>query len=335
MSTPANRQPPPIGYSTPARSVGIRALPAAVAASGLAMLGAFAWWWTHPGDPTRELRTRHRPLVTLERAHAPELGPGLERWSMIAADSDTVTGLWRAGAQANPSWVVVLLGGIGTDDRSALLVPDTLPIGVLAVSWPWKGPRQMNPHEFLLRVPAIRGALLETPAAIARGVEAARRACPDSRVALIGASLGVPPTVAALPLANVDALVLVDGAADLRRLLRSEVGTELGRGMAARALAPIAASLGARLLSPLEPAHHGSFARALPVLFVDAEEEERYPPECVTRLHATFPHAAHARHPGKHIRPEDKSQVAAVIVAVATWLDTLTVAALPSGVGLR
>src|SRR5207344_1836374 len=114
---------------------------------------------------------------------------------------------WQAGANAHPSWVVVLLGGIGTDDRSALLVPDSLPVGVLAVSWPWKGSRQMSPHEFLLRVPAIRVALLETPGAIARGVEAARRACPGARVALIGASLGVPPTVAALPLANADALV--------------------------------------------------------------------------------------------------------------------------------
>ena len=316
MRTPSSRQPPPLSA---------RSFPAAVAASGLAVLGALAWWWTHPGDPARELRDRHHPLVTLERVPAPGLGRGLERWSMIAADSDTVTGVWRVGAQANPSWVVVLLGGIGTDDRSALLVPDSLPIGVLAVSWPWKGPRQMKPQEFLLRVPAIRGALLETPGAIAHGVEAARRACPGARVALIGASLGVPPTVAALALANVDALVLVDGAADLRRLLRSEVGNELGRGMAARALAPIAASLGARLVSPLEPAHHGSFARALPVLFVDAEDEERYPPECVARLHATFPHAVHARHPGGHIRPENAAQVASVIARAASWLDTLSV----------
>jgi len=48
--------------------------------------------------------------------------------------------------------------------------------------------------------------------AIARGVDALRRANPDARVAIVGASLGVPPVVAALPLARPDALVLVDGA---------------------------------------------------------------------------------------------------------------------------
>jgi len=56
---------------------------------------------------------------------------------------------------------------------------------------------------------------------------------------------------------------------------------------------------------------------------VDAEEEERYPPECVRRLRATFPHATLARHPGRHIRPEDRRQVAAVIETAANWLGAL------------
>ncbi len=288
------------------------------------MFAALAWWWTHPPGPSREMLAHHRPLRVLERMPVHGLGQGLERWSMIAAGSDTVTGLWRSGARAHPEWVVVLLGGIGTDERAALLVPDSLPIGVLAVSWPWKGPRHMERHEFLARVPEIHDALLGTPGALARGVEAVRRAYPRARVALIGASLGVPPTVAALPLASVDALVLVDGAADLARLLRSEVSNELGRGSVASMLAPAAASLGARLTSSLEPSQYGSFARTLPVLLVDAEQEERYPPECIARLHATFPDAVRVTHPGGHIRPENGPQVAAVIASAASWLDSLT-----------
>jgi hypothetical protein len=286
------------------------------------MLVGLVWWWTHPPEPARDVLAHHHPLVALERLPLPELGSNFERWLMIAGP-DTVTGLWRAAARSQPEWVVVLLGGIGTDDRSALLVPDSVTVGVLAVSWPWKGPRRMDRHEFLANLPRMRGALLNTPGAIARGLEAVRRTCPGSRVALIGASLGVPPTVAALPLATPDALVLVDGAADLPRLLRSEVARELGGSVWGRALAPPAAALGARLLSSLEPGRFGAYVRETPVLLVDAAREERYPPACVTRLHATFPHAAHARHPGGHIRPTRNPDVVAAIETVASWLNTL------------
>lgn len=251
----------------------------------------------------------------------------------MIAGPDTVTGLWRASPRPRPEWVVVLLGGIGTDDRSALLVPDSLPVGVLAVSWPWRGPRRMDRHEFLASVPAMRTALLSTPGAIARGLEAVRQTCPGSRVSLIGASLGVPPTVAALPLAHPEALVLVDGAADLPRLLRSEISRELGRGPWAPVLAPPAAALGARLLSSLEPARYGAYARKTAVLLVDAVREERYPPACIARLHATFPHAAHARHPGGHIRPTRNPDVAATIAMVASWLDTLPTKSVPAPLG--
>jgi hypothetical protein len=330
---------------------------ATVAALVLAILVALVWWWTHPPDPAGELLAQHRPLVALERVPAPELGRGFERWRMIAAGRDTVTGLWRAAARRSgsrgvpvgataatsargvapmgtgapeppsaPEWVAVLLGGIGTDDRAALLVPDSLPVGVLAVSWPWKGPRRMGQLEFFASVPAFRSALLRTPGAVARGVAAVRRACPGSRVALIGASLGVPPTVAALPLARPEALALLDGAADLSRLLRSETSRALGGGPAGAALAPAAAALGARLLSSLEPARYGSSARGTPVLLVDAAREERYPRACVARLHATFPHAACATHPGGHMRPGNQREVASVVEAVWSWLDTLAVA---------
>jgi hypothetical protein len=289
----------------------------------LLLAGALAWWLTRPGDAVVELRAHHGPLVSLEREAVAGLGAGLERWALIGEGRDTVSALWRRGAHPEPEWVVVLLGGIGTDDRAALLVPAELPVGVLAVSWPWKGSRRMSQVEFLARTHELRAALLETPGAIARGVEAARRAHPRSRVALIGASLGVPPTVAALALAKPDALVLVDGAADLARLLRSEVRRQLGQNAAAGLAAGPAAALGGRLLSSLEPSRFGAQGRDVPVLLVDAAEEERYPRACVERLHATFPHATRATHPGHHIRPENEAQVASVIGQAVAWLESL------------
>jgi hypothetical protein len=290
------------------------------------LIAAGAWWWTHPSDPDAELRARMRPLERLEREAAPHLGRGVERWRMIAA-GDTVTALWKPGvrnADVAP-WVVVLLGGIGTDDRAALLMPDGLPIDVLAVSWPWTGSRHMNPGEFLASVPDLREAMLRTPAAIALGVEAARRTRPGARVGLVGASLGVPPTVATLALAPVDALVLIDGAADLGRLMRAETANALGGGPFARAVAAPAGALGARLLAPLEPARHGIAAVPPhpPVLIVDAEQERRFPPECVQRLHAAFPGATVVTHPGAHIRPQDRFTLIAIVGKVRPWLEAL------------
>ena len=180
----------------------------------------------------------------------------------------------------------------------------------------------MSGPTFVASVPAMRAALLRTPAALARGVEAVRRADPDSRVLLLGASLGAPPVAAAVSVTRPDALVLVDGAADLERLLRSETTRAVG-GIAGATLGPPAGALGARLVSSLEPARHGAAAKGIPVLLVDPERDERYPPERVTRLHATFPHASRRLHPGGHMHPDDRPQLTRIIDAIWQWLNQL------------
>lgn len=295
----------------------------------LVALGSIGWWWTHPPDPAADLGARGHALERVERVPAPELGVRVERWRMISAKPDTVTGLWRgpaprAAAEAGPeAWAVVMLGGIGTDDRATLLVPDSLPVGVLAVSWPWKGSRHMSHGEFLTRLPAIRAAMLATPAAMARGVAAVRDVAPGRRVALLGASLGAPPTIAALSLARPDALVIVDGVADLGRLLSSETARTLGGGPAARLVAPAAGALGARLVASLEPSRHAAEARGIPVLLLDARGEERLPPECVAALHAAFPAASRATHAGRHMRPEEHEEIQAIVEAAWSWLSAL------------
>jgi hypothetical protein len=84
----------------------------------LIALGSLGWWWTHPPDPAAELGAHSHPLARVERVPAPELGVRAERWRMISAAGDTVTGLWRgpalgAAADAEPhAWTVVMLGGI-------------------------------------------------------------------------------------------------------------------------------------------------------------------------------------------------------------------------------
>lgn len=283
--------------------------------------------------PTADTHAGPRTLARLERVPAPELGRGFERWRMVGSRGESVRGIWRAArsretetaaqehsAARADEWTVVILGGIGTDDRAALLVPDSLAVNVLAVSWPWTGPRQMKTWQFVANMPAIRGALLRTPAALAHGIDAVRRVRPGTRVALVGASLGVPPTVAALRQANVDALVLIDGAADLGRLLSAEAGRSLGDRRVAARFAQAFAPLVAWTVAPLEPSRRGPNERAIPTLIVDAEREERLPRACVAALHARFPHATLAKHPGAHMRPEDPVQMRSILGTVWAWL---------------
>ena len=315
-----------------------RRVPALLATLCVASIASASWIWLHPPDPIADLRAHAGRLVSLRRTPAAALGARVERWRMVASNGDTAVGLWRAArarpeqaAAASPgrapasarAWAVVILGGIGTDDRALLLVPDSLPVNVLAVAWPWNGARRMGWLEFIARVPIMRRALLRTPGTIALGVEAVRRECPACRVALLGASLGAPPTAVALSLERADAIVLVDGGADLDRLLRAEVSHATRGGIVGAIVGAAAGVLGARLLSSLEPARHLASARELPALLVDAEREERVPQACVERLRETFPQADRATHVGGHVRAENAQQIASLVEIVWGWLAAL------------
>ncbi|MFI5371564.1 MAG: hypothetical protein ACHQ52_08405, partial [Candidatus Eisenbacteria bacterium] len=97
----------------------------------------------------------------------------------------------------------------------------------------------------------------------------------------------------------------------------------LGGGKVAALLAPAAGALAARLVSSLEPERHGAEAHGIPTLVLDAASEERYPPVCVSRLHAAFPEAMRATHPGRHMRPEERGEILAIVDAAWAWLRDL------------
>ncbi len=303
----------------------------------IALVVMGAWWWTHPPDPTLSLLAHRGFTGAILREPAPELGERLERWRIVPTHGDTLRGLFRAASPeararaGSRPWAVVMLGGIGTGDRAALLLPESLAVDALAMDWPWRGERRMPWHAFLRRVPAMRHALMHSPAALAHGAEALRRERAPTRVALLGASLGSPIAVAALRLGPADALVLVDGMADLESLLESELRRTLPHGWLDAVLAPPLAVLGARWVHALEPSRHAEAAERVPTLLLDAEAEERYPGESVRALHRALPHAERRTHPGAHLRPENAAQVRAIIAQVDGWLAALPDTSAPSG----
>ncbi|HEY2953982.1 MAG TPA: hypothetical protein VGK89_01890 [Candidatus Eisenbacteria bacterium] len=291
------------------------------AGTSLLALGALAaggGWGAR--DPGPVLRRYYAPLARVERRAAPAFGAGVERWKLITARGDTVRALWRAARPGLPRpWTAVMMGGLQTGDRAALLLPPEAPFHVLAVDWPWPGSRTLTPTEFALQLPAIERAALRSPSVLALAAEAVARApgVDPARIVLVGASLGVPPALAALRLTAVpDALVLVDGAADLELLMR--LGLERHGWL--HAPATVTAALAYQAAWPLEPALNARAASGLPVLLMNSVRDERTPRSAVLELHACLPRATVRWRGDPHLHPSQGDVISRLAGDADAWL---------------
>jgi pimeloyl-ACP methyl ester carboxylesterase len=248
------------------------------------------------------------------------MGARVQRWLIITARGDTVRALWRAaGKKTVRPWTAVLLGGFHTGDKAALLVPDDTLFNMLAVNWPWAGKRRLSPREFALQLPAIQRAVNRSPSILAIGAAAAAqsRGVDPSRIVLVGASLGVPPVLAALRLTSVPAaVVLLDGGADLEGMIR--VGLEREGWVSAAAAVSAAGAM--QWLWPLEPTLNAPAAVRLPVLLLNSRGDELVPRASVLKLQASLPHATVRWREGGHIRPSQKDVFARLTRDVDAWL---------------
>ena len=276
-----------------------------------------------PRDPGPTLARHYAPLARVDRWSAPTLGKRVERWRMISTRGDTVFGLWRAApVRTSRPWTAVLMGGFHTGDRAALLLPDDSLFNALAVNWPWNGPRKLSPAEFAMRLPAIERAIMRSPATLALGVEAVTRTrgVDASRIVLVGASLGAPPALAALRFTSApDAVVLVDGGADLERMIRA--GLEREGWMSGPA--SVAAAGAWQWIWPMEPTLNLDGAARLPVLLMNSTNDDRVPRESVTKLHASLPHATVRWRTDKHLRPSQLDVIARLSREVDAWLHAI------------
>jgi hypothetical protein len=310
-----------------ARARLLRRLAVAVLAAAILIALAVHAWWTRPPDAVTVLRAHAPGLARVGREPAPEIAPSAERWTLVARDGETVSGLWRraahtAGATSAPDgdpWTIVLLGGLRTGSKAALLVPEALDLHVLALDWPWNGPHKMKPGEFLRRLPEIRRALLRSPGAIALGLEAVA-SVPEvraDRIAVVGVSLGNAPAIAAARLTEVArAGIFVHGAADLRTVLLHATRAHVQPP----ALGTLAAAFAARLLQPLEPSLHAAAWEERPVLIISAAHDERLPREAVQALHAAFASAQHRWRDSAHVGANQAEEIAAIATEASEWL---------------
>jgi hypothetical protein len=70
----------------------------------------------------------------------------------------------------------------------------------------------------------------------------------------------------------------------------------------------------------MEPTLNLAGASRLPVLLMNSTNDDRIPRDCVTKLHASLPHATVRWRTDKHLRPNQLDVIARLSRDVEAWL---------------
>lgn len=230
-------------------------------------------------------------------------------------------GYLRTPRRAGRWPALIVLGGIDTGKRAATLIQPRSPYVILGLDYPWTGPTHLTARTFLLRLTAIRRAMLLTPSALMLAADYLRgRPDIDGRgVTLVGASFGAPlATVAAALDPAFGALVLVYGGGDFRRVIAANLG-----GLPTW-LRGTVAWIGDRLTRPVDPLRYISRLAPRPVVLINGRDDRRIPRESVEALYDA------ARPPKRlvwletgHIRPQNSELLKRVLEAATVALADL------------
>jgi fermentation-respiration switch protein FrsA (DUF1100 family) len=166
----------------------------------------------------------------------------------------------------------------------------------------------MAPRELLANVPELRSALYDAAAACLVAVDylaASGEVHPDS-LFVVGTSFGAFfGPIAAAARGDVDALVIVQGGGNLRRLIDANL-----RWAGVESFVPLTALTGAALLRPFEPLRWIRRVSPRPLYLVNGRGDERIPTECVDALYDA------ARDPKRlvwldapHVHPSDAALI--------------------------
>ena len=308
-----------------------------------------AWLLGGCGHPKRPA-----PAFTIvtDSLLAPPPGGGTLRLVRLRDPRGTVHEAWLRlpppetgiGADSARHVPVVIVGGIGTGRHAATLVPCPPGYALVALDYPYAGPRAPTREELLRAVPEIHRAAHATPHGVAATIAWLRtRADMDRRGALVvGASFGVPFVLRGLALlpresgdagkgqgpASVRAVCLLYGGADLPNLVRYRMRDRPGWEREA-------AAWGLALLFPeLEPARWIGRVAPKPLLFINGRRDE-----LVGEANARLLHAR-AGEPktvvwidSEHMRPEADALLVDLVERARRWFEELPVSAPGSSAG--
>jgi len=258
-----------------------RVLVGIVVLLGLVYLGGE---WYRERD-ARSLFAKMRGELTLVETVKSETRAGYEFRTLTLGNARgivTRAGLKAPVASKQRHAGVVILGGLGTAERTVDYLGDTRDLVLLALDYPYEGKRKrLAAVEFVASLPRMRRAVLETVPVVSMGVDylLSRDDVDPGRVVLVGGSLGAMfvPAAAATD-RRIAAAAILFGAGDIERLLRSDL--DLPGWVAA----PVAWA-GAVLTAPVEPLDYVADVSPRPLLLVNGTGDPRMSVECARLLH--------------------------------------------------
>ncbi len=219
--------------------------------------------------------------------------------------------------------VLIILGGVQTGRLAAELVTPDSPYVILGLDYPWEGSTRLSFWEGLIRILAIRRAMLRTPSAVFLAIdylETRPEVALDRDVVLAGASFGAQlATVAGALDERIGPVLLLYGGGDLTALLHANL-----EDVRAEWLRWSLASAGAWLLEPVEPLNYVAEVSPGPTILINGVADDRIPAYCVGVLYEA------ARPPKQliwlnegHISSRDPELLRRVLVAATTALAEL------------
>lgn len=229
---------------------------------------------------------------------------------------------------------VIVMGGIGTGRRAAQVVPCPPGFAILAVDYPYDGPRAPTRDEVLRHLPEIHRAAHDAPGGVGAAIDylRARRDMSRDGALVLGASFGVPFVVrglADLPRARdaggrdlgpagVRAVALLFGGAELPSMVRY-------RMREAPAWERETAAAGVALFfSDLEPGRHVARIAPRPLLLVNGNRDEFVSVHAAEALWAA---AGEPKHriwlDSRHLQPDAESLLRDLVSRTLAWLATL------------
>ncbi|MFN2431943.1 MAG: hypothetical protein ABR599_03855 [Gemmatimonadota bacterium] len=195
-----------------------------------------------------------------------------------AARAPRATG-GSAGTDRHPAFLLV--AGYETG-RRAVEFPEVGGVVLLACDYPLRLPERLTARAFWSSLSELRRGVLDTPPTLLLALDylAAREDVDPGSLAIVGASVGVPPATVATALdRRVGAVALLYGGADLPLLFAHNV--DLGNAWANRA----ARAAVAVITRPVEPARFAPDVTPRPALAVNARQDPFIPIASARALH--------------------------------------------------
>lgn len=216
--------------------------------------------------------------------------------------------------------VFVILGGYRTGDRAATLIPNTHGNIVAALAYPYEGDLGMKGLAVVPKVPALRRAILDTPAAIMLAFDhlLSRPDVDSTRIELVGASFGTPfATMTGALDPRATRVWSLHGAAWPYDQIELNLRRSIAIGPARKVVAGLATLLASG--PRFDPADWAPRISPRPFIMINARHDERMPREAIDALWRA------AKEPkeliwldGPHMQSNRREVLAGLVEAVLT-----------------